>query len=84
MKPAFYRETRVSKECATILAFFFDNVMPTKKAGRRHFSSEIDFFPDTLESSHAYLRPVVVLGITSRRPALAARLGNSRKESPAW
>jgi hypothetical protein len=52
--------------------------------GELAIAPEIDFCADTLESSHAYLKPVVVSGIPSRPFALAARLENSLKDSPQW
>ena len=84
MKPAFYLETTISMECAGPVGVFSQFHAAAECPASRHLSSEIDFFPDTLESSHAYIRPVVVSSIVSRRLALTARLEDSRKESPVW
>src|SRR5882724_496430 len=52
MRPAFYRESLGFLECCSLSG--------PSPVVRDIFLPEIDFFPDTLESSHAYLRPLVV------------------------
>jgi hypothetical protein len=65
MKPAFYRESVGFLECR--------GVSGPSPVTKDIFLPEIDFCVDTLESSHAYLIPVVTSGIVSR-PFRAGRV----------
>jgi hypothetical protein len=67
MKPAFYREVGFLWSAPALPGFSLQsNVSSSESQRSHHLSPEIDFRVDTLESSHAYLIPVVASGIVSR------------------